>query len=70
VVCVYELGAVANPFGGAQLDTLQLNIRNAYNESHVIVPLAIKIDKPIINLFQPALPSDPQIYFGPGPVNP
>jgi uncharacterized membrane protein required for colicin V production len=70
VVCVYELGAAANPFGGAQLDTLQLNIRNAYNGSHVIVPLATNIDKPIINLFQPALPRDPQIYFGPGPVNP
>jgi uncharacterized membrane protein required for colicin V production len=70
VVCVYEFGAAANPFGGAQLDPLQLQIRGAYNESRVVVPLVGKIDKPIIGIFQPALPSDPQIYFGPGPVNP
>ncbi|MHB8587598.1 MAG: CvpA family protein [Candidatus Dormibacteraceae bacterium] len=70
VVCVYELGAAANPFGGAQLDAMQLNIRSAFNGSHVIVPIVIKIDKPIIGIFQPALPGDPQIYFGPGPVNP
>jgi uncharacterized membrane protein required for colicin V production len=70
VVCVYELGAAANPFGGAQLDTLQLQIRNGYNGSRIVVPLVSKIDKPIILIFQPALPSDPQIYFGPGPVNP
>jgi Colicin V production protein. len=70
VVCVYELGAAGNPFGGSQLDTLQLRIRDAYNGSRVVVPLVSKIQKPIIGIFQPALPSDPQIYFGPGPVNP
>ena len=70
VVCVYELGAAANPFGGAQLDSLQLNIRGAYNGSHIVVPLVKQVDKPIIGLFQPALPGDPQIFFGPGPVNP
>jgi hypothetical protein len=26
--------------------------------------------QPIIGLFQPVLPGQPQIYFGPGPVNP
>jgi uncharacterized membrane protein required for colicin V production len=70
VVCVYELGAAANPFGGTQLDNLQLNIREAYNGSHVIVPIVSKIQKPIVGAFQPALPGDPQIYFGPGPVSP
>lgn len=70
VVCVYELGAAANPFGGSSLDPLQQKIRDAYNGSHVIVPLVMAIDKPIIGLFEPALPGDPQIYFGPGPVNP
>jgi len=70
VVCVYELGAAANPFGGSQLDPTQLRIRDAYNGSHLIVPIVKKIQKPIIAIFQPALPSDPQIYFGPGPVNP
>jgi uncharacterized membrane protein required for colicin V production len=70
VACVYELGAAGNPFGGSSLDPLQQKIRDAYNESHVIVPLVQAIDKPIIGLFTPALPGDPQIYFGPGPVNP
>src|ERR1700681_1838418 len=60
VVCTYELGAAANPFGGAQLDSLQLNIRAAYNGSHIVVPIAKKIEKPIVGLFQPALPSDAQ----------
>ncbi len=68
VICVYELGAAANPFGGSQLDPRQQAIRDAYNGSHVIVPIAKAIQKPIVTLFQPALPSDPQIYFGPGPV--
>ena len=68
VVCVYELGAAANPFGGTSLDTLQQRIRDGYNGSHVIVPLVKAIDKPIISLFNPALPTDPQIFFGPGPV--
>jgi uncharacterized membrane protein required for colicin V production len=70
VACVYELGAAANPFGGSSLDTLQQKIRDGYNGSHVIVPFVKAIDRPIINLFDPALPTDPQIYFGPGPVNP
>ena len=70
VVCVYELGAAGNPFGGSSLDPLQQRIRDAYNGSHVIVPLVKAIDKPIVRLFDPALPADPQIYFGPGPVNP
>jgi uncharacterized membrane protein required for colicin V production len=68
VLCVYELGAAANPFGGSQLDPRQQSIRDAYNGSHVIVPIARAIQKPVIALFQPALPGDPQIYFGPGPV--
>jgi uncharacterized membrane protein required for colicin V production len=68
VICAYELGAAANPFGGSQLDPRQQAIRDAYNGSHVIVPIAKAIQKPIVALFQPALPGDPQIYFGPGPV--
>jgi hypothetical protein len=69
VICVYELGAAANPFGGSQLDPRQQGIRDAYNGSHLIVPIAKAIQKPIVTLFQPALPGDPQIYFGPGPVS-
>jgi uncharacterized membrane protein required for colicin V production len=70
VVVVYELGAAGNPFGGSTLDPLQQRIRDAYNGSRVAVPIVHQIQKPIINLFAPALPPDPQIYFGPSPINP
>jgi hypothetical protein len=70
VVLVYELGAAGNPFGGSQLDPLQQRIRDAYNGSHVAVPIVHQFQRPIINLFAGALPPDPQIYFGPSPVNP
>jgi uncharacterized membrane protein required for colicin V production len=70
VICVYELGAAANPIGGAQLDPLQQNIRNSVHGSLFMVKLVNAIDKPVLALFSPLLPGDPQIYFGPGPVNP
>jgi uncharacterized membrane protein required for colicin V production len=70
VVVVYEMGAAANPIGGAQLDGMQLGIRDAVNHSLYMTNLVNAIDKPIIALFSPLLPGDPQIYFGPGPVNP
>ena len=63
VVVVYELGAASQPFGGATLSNQELRIRDAYQGSHVVAPLVRKIQAPIINLLQPALPSDPQIYF-------
>ena len=70
VVVVYELGAAANPIGGSELDPLQLNIRDTVQHSLYMTRLTNAIDKPIIALFQPLLPGDPQIYFGPNPVNP
>ena len=70
VVVVYEIGAAANPIGGAQLDPVQQNLRDAVHHSLFAVNLVNAIDKPILALFQPLLPSDPQVYFGPGPVNP
>src|SRR5229473_8326532 len=70
VLLVYELQAAANPFGGSQLDGLQQSIRDGVNGSRVAVPLTRAIERPIIAIFQPVLPADPQIYFGPGPVNP
>jgi colicin V production protein len=70
VLVTYELQAAGNPFGGTQLDSLQQSVRDGVNGSHVAVPLVRAIGKPILSLFQPVLPSDPQIYFGPGPVNP
>ncbi len=70
VVVTYELQAAGNPFGGTVLDSLQQNVRDGVNGSHVAVPLVRALGKPVISLFQPVLPSDPQIYFGPGPVTP
>jgi uncharacterized membrane protein required for colicin V production len=68
VVMVYELGAASNPFGGTQLNARQQQIRDAYQGSHVIVPVIKAIQKPIITLLQPILPSDPQIYFSRDPI--
>jgi hypothetical protein len=70
VVLVYEFGAAGNPIGGSQLDPLQLGVRDAVHHSLYMTNLVNAIGKPIIALFQPLLPGDPQIYFGPGPVNP
>lgn len=69
VVIVYELGAAASPIGGTQLDPLQAGIRDARNHSLYMVNLVNAIDKPIIAVFGPFLPSDPQVYFGPNPVS-
>ena len=69
-VVVFELGAASNPIGGAQLDPVQLGIREAIRGSLFMVRLVNATGSPIIALFQPLLPPDPQVYFGPGPVNP
>ena len=70
VVVVYELGAAANPIGGSELDSLQVNIRDAVQHSLFMAKLVNAIDRPVIALFQPLLPADPQIYFGPNAINP
>lgn len=70
VVVIYELGQAANPIGGSELDALQLNLRDGVSHSAFMVSLVNAVDKPIIALFQPLLPGDPQVYFGPNPVNP
>lgn len=69
VVVIYELGAAATPIGGGQLDGLEQSIRNSLHDSLFMVKLVNAIDKPIISIFQPVLPGDPQVYFGPGPVS-
>ncbi|HEV2140582.1 MAG TPA: CvpA family protein [Candidatus Dormibacteraeota bacterium] len=69
VVVVYELGAAGNPIGGSQLDALQLSIRDTVHHSLYMTSLVNSVGKPIIALFQPLLPGDPQIYFGPNPVS-
>jgi uncharacterized membrane protein required for colicin V production len=68
VVMVYELGYAARPFHESQLSSKQLQIRDAYNGSHVVAPFVRAIQRPFITLLQPALPADPQIYFSRDPV--
>ena len=70
VVVVYELGAAGNPIGGSELDGLQISIRDAVQHSLFMSKLVDATGRPIIALFQPLLPGDPQVYFGPNPVNP
>jgi hypothetical protein len=70
VVIVHELEAAGNPFGGPQLDPLESSIHYAVSHSRIAVPVGDKVGAPFLDLFQPFLPSDPQIYFGQGPVNP
>ncbi len=69
VVSVYLLSQASNPIGGAQLDPIQLNIREAVRNSLFMVKLVNATDRPIIALFSPLLPPDPQVYFGPAPVS-
>jgi hypothetical protein len=68
VVVTHELIAAGSPFGGGQLNGLQTRIHDATQGSKVAVPLYQAIGKPIVAVFQPVLPSDPQIYFSSGPV--
>jgi Fe2+ transport system protein B len=69
-VVVFELGQAANPIGGSQLDSLEANIRDAIHHSLYMTSLVNSAGRPIIALFQPLLPGDPQVYFGPNPINP
>jgi hypothetical protein len=70
VLVTYEMQAAGNPFGGGSLDPLQGQIRDAVRGSHIAVPLVSSaIGKPIVTIFQLALPSDPQIYFSQNPVS-
>ena len=70
VVVVYELGQAANPIGGSELDPTQLGLRDAVHHSLFMTNLVNATDKPVIALFAPFLPGDPQVYFGPNPSNP
>jgi colicin V production protein len=68
VLITYELEFAATPSGGGALDGLQIQIRLAVRGSHVAVPLVSAIGKPIVSIFNLALPGDPQIYFSNSPV--
>jgi uncharacterized membrane protein required for colicin V production len=69
VILIYEFAAAANPYGGTQLDSLEISLRDGINHSAFAVKLVNIVKKPVIGLFQPVLPGDPQVYFGPGPVS-
>lgn len=69
VLITTELVAAGNPSGGGALDGLQLQIRGGVRGSHLAVPLVSAIGKPIVTIFQLALPGDPQIYFSQSPVS-
>lgn len=69
VVVTYELSAAGNPFGGGALDLLQQRIRDTVKGSQIAAPLVKSIGKPVVSIFQPVLPGDPQIYFSSGLVS-
>src|SRR6266446_7016558 len=62
VVPVYVQQEAAKPIGASE--------RDGVNHSRIAVPLTRAIERPIIAIFQPVLPADPQIYFGPTPSTP
>jgi len=68
ILAVYEFEAAGNPSGGGTLSGIQAQVRDAVKDSRFIVPLVNSIDKPIIAIFQPVLPNDPNQYFSRGPV--
>ncbi len=67
-VVIYELEGVATPVGDTHLDGLQISIRDAVNGSAWAVKTVNVFERPVIALFGPFLPSDPEVYFGRGPV--
>ena len=69
VLLTFEFIAAGNPIGGSQLDQLQQNIRDAAVGSKVAVPIVKFVGRPIVQVFGPVLPSDPQIFFGTNPVS-
>lgn len=69
VIVITELEAAANPLGGGQLTAVELGLRTAIHDSLFMVRISDAINKPIIDIFSPVLPGDPQVYFGPGPVS-
>lgn len=68
VLVVYLMEAAGNPSGGGQLSGIQASIHDTVKASRLIVPLVNNVDKPIIAVFTPVLPNDPNQYFSRGPV--
>ena len=68
VLVVYLLEAAGNPSGGGQLSGAQAQIHDTVKNSRLMVPLINNIDRPILAIFTPVLPNDPNQYFSRGPV--
>ena len=68
VLVVYLVEAAGNPSGGGELSGLQAQLHDTANDSKLMVPLVNSLDKPIIAIFTPVLPNDPNQYFSRGPV--
>jgi uncharacterized membrane protein required for colicin V production len=69
VLVTYEFSAAANPVGGGALNGFQLQVRDIVHGSKVAVPLKDALKRPVVTIFQPVLPSDPQLYFSTSPVS-
>jgi hypothetical protein len=69
VLVTFELIAAGNPIGGTALDQLQQNIRDGVNGSKIAVQVVRLVGRPIVQVFNPVLPPDPQIFFGTNPVS-
>lgn len=68
VVVTVEFTGAASPEGNAQLDQLQISVRQIVHDSKVAAPLSKAVGKYVEVLFKPVLPVNPGAYFGPGPV--
>jgi uncharacterized membrane protein required for colicin V production len=65
---VYLVEAAGNPSGGGDLSGIQAQLHDTVKDSRLVVPLINNVDKPIIAIFTPVLPNDPNQYFSRGPV--
>ena len=57
------VSAAGNPVGGSSTG-LQVQMRSAAQRSVLGKPLARAVGNPLLTLFQPVLPHDPNTYFG------
>ena len=68
-IVTYELIGAAAPEGQAQLDQLQISVRDSVRNSTIAVPMTNGVGKAVLVMFKPVLPPNPNVYFGPGPVS-
>ena len=64
VLCTAMLQATSAAVSGTQISPLQISVRDTVQGSHVAVPIANLLARPITRIFGPVLPLEPQTYFG------